>query len=56
MARPFRTFILAGFAMLLIAASLGCESGFISDAAQDSAADFVNSVVSTAVDEVIGGG
>ena len=55
MARPFRMFTLAGLALVtMVVLAAGCKTGFIADAARDSAASFLTDVFSTAVDESIG--
>ncbi len=53
MASFFRTIAVAGLAGLLFLTVTGCSTGFISEAARSSAANFLSSVFSTAVNEVV---
>jgi len=48
-----RAITLAGVAILLFAAAVGCETRFVNRAFRDSAANFLTNVFETAVTEAV---
>ena len=53
MHRRRSTLIVLPLAVLVAVFATGCENGYVADAARSSVAGFVNSVLSTAVNNVI---